>query len=34
VSHEKARRELGFHPGPADRALSSAVEWFRPRVAA
>lgn len=29
VSHEKARRELGFRPGPADGALSRAVEWFR-----
>jgi dihydroflavonol-4-reductase len=33
VSHEKARRELGFHPGPAATALSSAVEWFRGRTA-
>ena len=31
VSHEKARRELGFDPGPADIALSRAVEWFRVR---
>jgi dihydroflavonol-4-reductase len=29
VTHEKARRELGFHPGPADSALRRAVEWFR-----
>jgi dihydroflavonol-4-reductase len=29
VSHEKAARELGFAPGPADRALARAVEWFR-----
>ena len=28
VTHEKARRELGFEPGPADRALARAVEWF------
>jgi len=28
VSHEKARRELGFTPGPADAALARAVEWF------
>ena len=28
VTHEKARRELGFNPGPADRALARAVEWF------
>jgi dihydroflavonol-4-reductase len=29
VSHEKARRELGFSPGPVDHALGRAVEWFR-----
>lgn len=29
VTHEKARRELGFHPGPAEQALSRAVEWFQ-----
>jgi len=29
VSHEKARRELGFAPGPAEQALAHAVEWFR-----
>jgi dihydroflavonol-4-reductase len=29
VTHEKARRELGFEPGPADVALARAVEWFR-----
>jgi len=28
VSHEKARRELGFYPAPADQALARAVEWF------
>jgi dihydroflavonol-4-reductase len=28
VTHEKARRELGFNPGPADIALARAVEWF------
>jgi dihydroflavonol-4-reductase len=38
VTHEKARRELGFAPGPAEAALSRAVEWFSgpgrlPRVA-
>ena len=33
VSHEKARRELGYQPGPADIALSRAVEWFRARSA-
>jgi len=34
VSHEKARRELGFNPGPVDIALSNAIEWFRTRAAA
>lgn len=29
VTHEKATRELGFHPGPADIALAKAVQWFR-----
>ncbi|HUJ22021.1 MAG TPA: hopanoid-associated sugar epimerase [Bryobacteraceae bacterium] len=29
VTHEKAQRELGFHPGPVDAALGRAVEWFR-----
>jgi dihydroflavonol-4-reductase len=29
VSAEKARRELGFAPGPVDAALSRAVEWFQ-----
>ena len=29
VTHEKARRELGFEPGPAEVALKRAVEWFR-----
>jgi dihydroflavonol-4-reductase len=28
VTHEKARRELGFNPGPAETALERAVEWF------
>ena len=28
VSHEKAVRELGFKPGPAEIALRRAVEWF------
>lgn len=28
VTHEKARRELGFNPGPAETALRRAVEWF------
>lgn len=29
VSHEKARRELGFEPGPVDAALGRAAGWFR-----
>jgi dihydroflavonol-4-reductase len=38
VTHEKAHRELGFNPGPAEQALARAVEWFngpgrKPRVA-
>jgi dihydroflavonol-4-reductase len=28
VTHEKARRELGFSPAPAEQALARAVEWF------
>ena len=28
VSHEKASRELNFHPQSADVALARAVEWF------
>jgi len=28
VTHEKAERELGFHPGPARAALERAVKWF------
>jgi dihydroflavonol-4-reductase len=28
VTHEKARRELGFQPAPAELALGKAVEWF------
>jgi dihydroflavonol-4-reductase len=28
VTHEKARRELGFEPGPARGALVRAVRWF------
>jgi len=31
VSHEKARRELGFSPAPAQCALERAVEWFQSR---
>ncbi|HKE21229.1 MAG TPA: hopanoid-associated sugar epimerase [Bryobacteraceae bacterium] len=27
VTHEKAQRELGFHPQPAEVALRRAVEW-------
>jgi dihydroflavonol-4-reductase len=29
VTHEKAGRELGFRPGPAETALRRAVEWFQ-----
>jgi len=29
VSHDKARRELGFEPAPAEVALRRAVEWFQ-----
>ncbi|MCC7500002.1 MAG: NAD-dependent epimerase/dehydratase family protein [Bryobacterales bacterium] len=29
VTHRKAETELGFHPGPVDRALERAVQWFR-----
>ena len=29
VTHEKARRELGFDPGPAETALARAVGWFQ-----
>jgi dihydroflavonol-4-reductase len=33
VTHEKARRELGFEPGPAETALRRAVAWFEQRRA-
>ncbi|MDX2152399.1 MAG: NAD-dependent epimerase/dehydratase family protein [Bryobacteraceae bacterium] len=29
ASSDKARRELGYDPAPADGALARAVEWFR-----
>ncbi len=29
VTSAKAERELGWNPGPVDRALLRAVEWFR-----
>ncbi len=29
VAHEKAASELGYSPGPVDRALERAIEWFR-----
>jgi dihydroflavonol-4-reductase len=29
VSWEKARRDLGFTPGPVDQALNRAIQWFR-----
>ena len=28
VTHEKARRELGFQPAPAETALRHAADWF------
>lgn len=28
VSHEKAKRELGYKPGPVDAALKRSVDWF------
>jgi dihydroflavonol-4-reductase len=31
VTHEKARRELGFEPQPAEVALRRAVEWWGKR---
>jgi dihydroflavonol-4-reductase len=29
VRHDKAARDLGYSPGPAQAALKRAVEWFR-----
>jgi dihydroflavonol-4-reductase len=29
VSSDKAKRELGFNPGPVDGALKRAVDWFQ-----
>jgi dihydroflavonol-4-reductase len=29
VSSDKAKRDLGFNPGPVDAALQRAVDWFR-----
>ena len=29
VSSEKARKELGYNPGPAEKALRSAVDYFQ-----
>jgi dihydroflavonol-4-reductase len=29
VEHTKAKRDLGFEPGPVDAALSRAASWFR-----
>jgi dihydroflavonol-4-reductase len=29
VSSDKAKRELGFNPGPVEGALKRAVDWFR-----
>ena len=31
VSHAKATRELGYHPGPAREALADAIQWFKTR---
>src|SRR5580704_8159694 len=31
VSHDKAKRELGFEPSAVDGALSRAIEWFSRR---
>jgi dihydroflavonol-4-reductase len=31
VSHDKAKRELGFAPGPVDAALGRAIQWFESR---
>src|SRR5260370_2894423 len=28
VSHQKAKRELGFEPSAVERALARAIEWF------
>jgi dihydroflavonol-4-reductase len=29
VTHQKAARELGFRPGPAEQALARAANWFQ-----
>jgi hypothetical protein len=29
ISSEKARRELGYNPAPAEKALREAAEYFR-----
>jgi dihydroflavonol-4-reductase len=29
ISHDKASRELGFHPGAAQQAVTDAVRWFK-----
>jgi len=31
ISHEKAMRELGFHPRPAQQAILDAVRWWQER---
>jgi dihydroflavonol-4-reductase len=28
VTHAKAEKELGYHPGPADEGLRNAADWF------
>ena len=32
VSSDKARRELGYNPGPAEQALCEAVDYFKDRL--
>jgi len=32
ISHEKAVRELGFHPRPAQQAILDAVHWWQLRL--
>jgi dihydroflavonol-4-reductase len=31
ISHEKAVRELGFHPRPARQAILDTVRWWQER---
>jgi dihydroflavonol-4-reductase len=32
ISHEKAIRELGFHPRPAQQAILDAISWWKQRL--